>query len=582
MKRTIVFLALCTLGFTAADDDSKLADRQKALHVLNRLAFGPKPGDVDRLLATGIDVWIEQQLNPERIPDRVVDARLESYETLKMSSGELLQQYYVPVLQARRARAKEQEAKEKQGAPSEEMAPEMEKGADRGPRSPAQRAQRKVIEELTAQRIIRAAESERQFNEIMVDFWMNHFNVFAGKGIDRYLLTSYERDTVRTRMWGRFEDLLMATAKSPAMLWYLDNARSVAAPENRPKITAQGGRGGMRGGRGGTTARRRPRGTMPGMDPMGGETMQRRPQNANRGGLNENYAREIMELHTLGVDGGYTQKDVTELARVFTGWSIDNQRRSGEFIFRRALHDTGAKSVLGHKLPAGGGVEEGETMIRLLSKHPSTARNIAYKLSQRLVADEPPKALVDRVAKRFLETDGDLRQTVRAVIESPEFWDAKSYRAKVKSPFEYVISAVRAMGARVQNPLPIARELQKMGEGLYLAQPPTGYSDKAEAWVNSGALLHRLNFALALAAGKMPGVQGDVTKLIPAEDAAKSERSVDALAAALTGGDLSPSTRTTIKERLVARDAPEEDPWDNTQLPTVAGLILGSPEFQKQ
>jgi uncharacterized protein (DUF1800 family) len=312
-----------------------------------------------------------------------------------------------------------------------------------------------------------------------------------------------------------------------------------------------------------------------------------RPQgNQQQGGLNENYAREIMELHTLGVDGGYTQKDVTELARVLTGWTITRERDgSGEgaaFIFRPFLHDAGSKTVLGVRFPAGGGMEEGEKMIQILARHPATAHHIAYKLCQRLVADDPPPALVDRVAAKFLATGGDLRQTVKAVISSPEFWSQTSYRAKVKSPFEYTISAVRAVNGKITDVTPIARALQQIGEPLYGAQPPTGYSDRADVWINTGALMNRLNFALALAANKLPGVQSDVVSLIPSAEASDASRSVEALALALTGGSLTAETRSTIKSRIVERKAPTEDPWDNTQLPTVAGLILGSPEFQRQ
>jgi uncharacterized protein (DUF1800 family) len=289
-----------------------------------------------------------------------------------------------------------------------------------------------------------------------------------------------------------------------------------------------------------------------------------------------------MELHTLGVDGGYTQKDVTELARVLTGWSIARPQEGSGFIFRRQMHVIGPKTVLGVHFPAGGGMEEGERMIHILAHHPSTAHHIAYELCQRLVADDPPPALVERVAKKFLATDGDLRQTVRAVIDSPEFWDPQYYRVKVKSPFEYVVSAVRAVDADVQDPMPIARALQQMGEPLYGAQPPTGYSDKADVWMNTGALMNRLNFALALAANKLPGVRGDVTTLIPADAASDASHSVDALAVAITGGNLTDETRNTIKSRIVERTVPAEDPWANTQLPMVAGLILGSPEFQRQ
>src|SRR5438132_2680710 len=324
---------------------------------------------------------------------------------------------------------------------------------------------------------------------------MNHFNVFAGKGLDRVFITSFERDVVRPRLWGKFEDLLMATAKSPAMLFYLDNAQSAADPDLRAPRPLRLGRilgGGLRP--------MRPRG----------------PANGP-GGLNENYARELMELHTLGVDGGYTQKDVTELARVLTGWSIERPEQGTGFLFRAPLHDVGSKTVLGYGFPTGGGIEEGEAMIRALAHHPATARHLAFKLCRRFVADDPPKELVDRIAKRFLETGGDLRETVRAVVTSPEFFDARYYRAKIKSPFEYVVSAVRAMGGVADDGLPIARRLAQMGEPLYLCQPPTGYSDTAEPWVNTGALVTRLNFALELAGQRLPGTWAAPRSLVPPE-----------------------------------------------------------------
>ncbi len=538
--------------------DSKLNDRQRALHALNRLAFGPRPGEVDAVMKDGVDTWIEQQLHPEAIPDRAVEARIAALPTMTLSNAQIVKTYYEPVLAAR----KEANAEARNGdVDKKDVRRELMRDV------PANQRPQVVMNDLVAQRILRAAESDRQLNEVMVDFWMNHFNVFSGKGIDRFLLTSYERDVIRPHIWGRFEDLLMATAKSPAMLFYLDNARSMAAPENRPVMQQQqrgfGGRFGF-----------------------GRRAMMVRPQQQGKeGGLNENYAREIMELHTLGVDGGYTQKDVTELARVLTGWSISREREGGEgatFVFRPQMHDVGTKTVLGIRFARGGGIEEGERMIHVLAHHPATAHRIALKLCQRLVADDPPPALVDRVAKKFLSTDGDLRQTVRAVIESPEFWDPASYRSKVKSPFEYTISAVRAVNAQITDPAPIARALQQIGEPLYGAQPPTGYSDRADVWINTGALMNRLNFALSLASNKLPGVHGDVVALIPAGQAADASHSVEALALALTGGNLTEETRSTIKSRIVERKAPSEDPWDNTQLPTVAGLILGSPEFQRQ
>jgi len=544
MKRALLLLLSTLLPvLLLGTSDSKLTERERAMHALDRLAFGARPGDVDRVLQIGVDAWIDQQLHPERIADRALDARLAQYATLRMSDAEIAEKYYAPILEARK--------EAKNAADPAEMKKEL-----RARLTPDQRP-RVVVEELQSQRILRAAESERQLNEVLVDFWMNHFNVFAGKGVDRFLLTGYERDTIRPRIYGRFEDLLMATAKSPAMLFYLDNARSVAAPENRPapqRTAMRGGFGGF-GGRGTIAPMMRPNGA---------------GQAAQKGGLNENYARELMELHTLGVDGGYTQKDVTELARVLTGWTIERPKQGGGFVFRRQLHDAGAKTVLGVHFPAGGGIEEGERMIKLLAHHPATAHHIAYQLCQRLVADEPPPALVDRVANRFLATDGDLRETVKAVVYSPEFRDPRYYRAKVKSPFEYTISAVRALGATIDDPLPLARGLQQGGEPLYGAQPPTGYSDKADAWVNSGALLNRINFALALADNKLPGVRSDVRTLVDPDTAMDGDRSVDALAQALTGGVLTTETRNTIKQRRSA------------SLPTIAGLILGSPEFQKQ
>lgn len=570
MKRTAALLAtlLALSGF--ASSDTKSVEHRRALHALNRLAFGPRPGDVDRVAAIGVDAWIEQQLHPERVPDRAMDARLAQYPTLQMSGEQILRTYYVPVLEARK-----DIKREAAGAESKDDGDQAAMRRAIRDRLPEGLRPQSVMEELQSQRIIRAAESERQLNEVMVDFWMNHFNVFAGKGIDRFLLTSYERDTIRPHVWGRFEDLLRATAKSPAMLFYLDNARSVADEANRPKI-AQG--------------RRFPAGPATGrrfMVPVTAGPRQNDPaasaaSRARKGGLNENYAREIMELHTLGVDAGYTQNDVTQLARVFTGWSIARPEDGGDFVFRRQLHDVGEKTVLGVHFPAGGGMEEGEKMIAVLAHHPATAHHIAYELCQRLVADEPPPALVNRVAKRFLATDGDLRETVKAVITSPEFWSPAVYRVKVKSPFEYAVSAIRAVDGTIVDPLPVARLMQQAGEPLYGAQPPTGYSDKADVWVNTGALMARLNFALSLAANKVPGVHSDVENLIPVQVATDADRNVDALAQVLTGGALTAETRDTIRARLATPDAATGNQPNEARLPMVAGLIIGSPEFQRQ
>ncbi len=551
---------LGALGLSAVSSQGRapLTTREKAIHVLNRLGFGPRPGDVEKVLRVGVQSWIEQQLHPESVSDQVTQAKLSDLSTLSMSTADLFEKIERPLREARRER---RDLAKKEGARGGAEGRDLDFEKMRT-QIPPEKRPRRVVEELSVSRVLRAAYSDRQLNEVMVDFWMNHFNVFAAKGLDRVFVTSFERDTIRPNIWGRFEDLLMATAKSPAMLFYLDNAQSTADESNRPRPAKR------------EIWRRDLIGTMLGDRPA--------QKNASKG-LNENYARELMELHTLGVDGGYTQKDVTELARVLTGWSID--RRGGEpggFLFRPAVHDIGEKTILGHRFSPGGRIEEGEKMIHILALHPSTAQYISRKLCQRLVADDPPKEFVDRVARKFLSTGGDLRQTVRAILESPEFFDPKFYRAKVKSPFEYVVSAVRAAGGETNGRMPIVRAIAQMGEPLYLCQPPTGYSDAAPAWVNTGALVARLNFALDLAANKLPGTQIDLTRLVKPEEAADPKKSVEALSRALTGGDLTLETRQTIERWLEGHTSPAEDASANTRLTLVAGLILGSPEFQRQ
>lgn len=574
MKRTSRVLAgILSLALTsssvvtiAAPAQTRLTERQRALHVLNRLGFGPRPGDVDRVVAMGIDRWVERQLQPEKIDDRAVETKLASLKTLSMPQRQILTEIAAPILEAQRNQRQQQNANT--AKVDENEAGVMEDLATNGrPRvSPGMRAQRRkarqLVEELSVARVLRAAESERQLDEVMTDFWMNHFNVFAGKGIDRYLMTSYERDTVHPRIWGQFEDLLMATAKSPAMLFYLDNARSVAEAKNR-QASFSSGAGGF--GR---------RGTMAGGG-FAGRPGLPQGQQARNAGINENYARELLELHTLGVDGGYTQKDVTELARVLTGWSIGRPEQGGGFIFRAEVHDRAPKTVLGSSFGSGGGIEEGEAMIRFLARHPSTARHIATRLCQRLVSDEPPAVLVDRVAKRFLETKGNLRETVRAIVTSPEFFSSKSYRAKIKTPFEYVVSAVRALDANTDGRM-LVIQLREMGQPLYLCQPPTGYSDLSEPWVNSGALLARMNFALSLAGNNVFGTTSRIKRL--PESAEKGDEVIARYARSMLGDDLSAGTVKIINDRLEKSGEMGVD--EKSRL--VAGLVIGSPEFQRQ
>jgi uncharacterized protein (DUF1800 family) len=510
-------------------------DDRTAIHVLNRLGFGPTPTAIERVKRMGVRAYIEGQLHPERIDDGAMTARLAGFTTVTKSTRDLAEDYFVPAMMERR---------EQQRRAARDGGPPTDAGTS-GPqkRTPEQmelaRMQRTVIGELSQQRILRAAYSERQLEEVMVDFWMNHFNVFVGKGQVRQYLTEYERDMIRPRVLGKFRDLLGATAASPAMLFYLDNWQSTAAPDAPTSADADRTRAPLR--------RRR---SLPDVNTV----MRRR-------GLNENYARELMELHTLGVDGGYTQKDVQEVARAFTGWTIANPRLGGAFRFEPRLHDDGAKVVLGHRIKPGGGRKDGEQVLDLLARHPSTARFIATKLAVRFVADEPPSALVTRAADGFKATDGDIREVVRVIVTSPEFF--ASQRAKTKNPFEFVVSAVRVSTLDVTNALPFVQSLRDLGMPIYGAQPPTGYSEKADAWINSGALLNRMNFAVALTSGQMR-ILGSAA---PYRTATADETRRSLFATALAN-DVSPSTATTGAKAPTAAQ--------------VAALTLGSPDFQKR
>lgn len=538
------------------------------IHVLNRIGFGPAQGDVERVRRIGLAAYMEQQLQPDRLPDEKLEARLAGFGTLKLSTQEIARNYYLPAQMAKR-QAKRTKGNDPAMTPDTPAVPGMTgmapdrpgvEGKDRTPEErKAAQAERVVLAELMQQKVLRAAYSDKQLQEVMVDFWFNHFNVFAGKGQTRIYLTEYERDTIRPRVFGKFRDLLGAVAEAPAMLFYLDNWQS-SAPEGTAmtQMNQQDGRrqqrmqrrGAMRGG--GAGAGR------PGMAGRGG-TMADLPQarqNRRPRGVNENYARELMELHTLGVDGGYTQKDVQEIARAFTGWTLSQPRQGGSFRFEPRMHDNGEKTVLGMHLKKGGGKKDGEHVLDLLAKHPSTATFVATKLARRFVSDNPPRALVERAASRFRETDGDIREVVRTIITSPEFFDTAAYRAKVKSPFEFVASAIRATGADAVNALPLVQQLRELGMPLYGAQPPTGYADRADAWVNTGALLNRMNFALALSSGKLRGVT---------PTAAMSQQWI---ASGALAGDVSEPTRATVAKA--------------TEPAQAVALLLGSPEFQRK
>ncbi len=432
-----------------------------------------------------------------------------------------------------------------------------------------------VQNELMSAKLLRAIYSERQLEEVMTDFWFNHFNVFLGKGADRYMVTSYERDVIRPHALGKFKDLLLASAKSPAMLFYLDNWMSVGpgsdfaryGPEHRPLYPHR--RWGRRAVIFGT----------PFPPPL---PRPARPASAkkNQSGLNENYARELLELHTLGVNGGYTQKDVTEVARVFTGWTLKEPRRGGDFEFDERKHEPGTKYVLGRRIKEHGD-KEGEEVLDILAHHPSTAHFISTELAERFVSDDPPAALVDRMAKTFLKKDGDIREVLRTMFRSPEFWSPEVYRARVKTPLEFVASAARASGADVANPMALLRALNRMGMPLYGAQPPTGYKTSAEIWVNSSALLNRMNFGLALASNKLPGVTVSPKTLLGDDDFASPEQALAQLESALIGGEVSKQTGEAIL-RQVSTTEFEEAGRGPANLALITGLLIGSPEFQRK
>ena len=504
---------------------------QQVRHVLDRLAFGARPGDVARVRAMGVDEWIALQLAPDRIDDRQTDAFVASaYPAYHLATEDLVESTQA-LQQAVRRRARDL-AQQGDSAGRRDARAEVLR-ADPALREQARRI-RRVVADAQAAKLARAVASERQLQEVMTDFWENHFSVYSGKGLTRLFIPSYDRDVIRPRALGNFRDLLGAVAKSPAMLFYLDQARSIVDSTHAP----------LRGGR---------------PSKLAGARRSR--------GLNENYARELMELHTLGADGGYTQHDVIEVARALTGWTM-NPRKGGTFEFRPALHDADAKMVLGHRLPAGRGIADGEEVLDLLARSPATAHHIARKLAVRFVSDDPPPALVERAARTFLDTDGDIRETVRTIVTSPEFFSRAAYRAKVKSPFELVASALRATGASPDSTPRTAQAVASLGAPIFGRQSPDGWPETSGAWMNAGAILDRINFGVALAAGRLPGANPARTAELERLRSLPRAEQADAVIGALLGGEASPATR----EILLRGESPVE----------MVGLALGAPEFQRR
>jgi uncharacterized protein (DUF1800 family) len=611
---TFVCTVLCAVTITARttqktaadyrEFQKKLSKDEPILHALGRLTYGPRPGDFEAAKKMGLKKWIDLQLHPDRIPENPeLAARLAPLESLRMSQAETAANYPPPqmiraIAEGRQPLPEDPVAR----AAVERLArrykvrkdANAQNGAAPGPFEPAipldqiipaeqirvlrsgtleqkrellasipedklddvvismpppmrnqvmaaapvamrrklmqmNQPQQVIFSDLAEGKLYRAIYSNRQLEEQLVDFWYNHFNVFLDKGADRFLVPTYERQAIRPYVLGHFRQLLESTASSPAMLFYLDNWQSVAQNQVRR--------------------------------PMGG-----RPQR----GLNENYARELMELHTLGVDGGYSQKDIIEVARCFTGWTIRNPQQGGEFMYNDRVHDKGEKIVLGVTIPAGGGKDDAEKVLDILAKHSSTARFISLKLARRFVADDPPPALVDRMAKTFLDSDGDIREVMKTVLTSKEFFSAGAYHAKVKTPFEMVASALRATGAQVDYAMPLAQQIGQLGEPLYRKVEPTGYSSANAEWVSSASLLGRMNFAFQLAQNKLPGVRVDASKF--QEDPTKAARQ-------MLFRDATLQTKQAIVKALA--DQKEKDPKAGSPA-MVAGLVLGSPDFQRR
>jgi uncharacterized protein (DUF1800 family) len=635
--------------------EAPLTEREKAAQMLNRFTFGPRPQDLAAVMKVGTDAWFEQQLNPDSIPDAELEKRLQEYPALKLSSAQTIVQF--PTNQVLRQIAEGKQAypqdptlaslyqvlvtkyqRQQQSQKDEQalgLTPEQieankaaQKKQDQAAALPvaeqllgvpkAQRmaailklsvedrtafaestpdAQRRMLvadftprdreifyamgggpdaahvvdNELQQAKVLRAILSERQLQEVMTDFWFNHFNVFLNKDTDQIYTPAYERDVIRPHALGKFRDLLLATAQHPAMLVYLDNWLSIG----------------------------------PDSQAAGKPNQKQAPR-----GLNENYGREVMELHTVGVDGGYSQADVTNLSKILTGWTIDKPEQGGGFVFDPRKHEPGDKKWFGQNIAgqAGpNGFEEGVAALSWLASRPQTAHFISYKLAQRFVADDPPPSLVDRMAKSFLASDGDIKEVLRTMQHAPEFWSRKYYRNKVKTPLEFVASAFRATETNPSNPAAAVNTLRTMGEPLYQMQPPTGYPMTADHWMNSAELVDRLNFSLALTGGKLGNTPFDAPRLLasgllareavpaetgmrristaaPANDAGTMSGRQEALGLMeqmVVGEAASPATNAVILERISGDEAGSSATTDAAQvLNTMAALILGSPEFQ--
>jgi len=550
MKNRVVWRSLVVVGAClsllgaqhaaspqSAMPGAALTPQDSALHALNRLAYGPRPGDVPRVAAEGVMRWIDHQLSPDRIDDDRLAQRERRFDILRYDRGDLAALYTAAQRERReRKLAAGQTAQDSDSVGAQHAAP-----LPRLP-DPMMLRNRRLASEFADLAVVRATLSERQLYEVMVDFWTNHFNVYAAKGADRFLAPDYIEHTIRPRAMGKFEDLLIATARSPAMLFYLDNWESVA-PGTSPPFPL--------------SARRR-----------GGQGVRPVPK-----GINENYARELLELHTLGVDGGYTQHDVIDVARIFTGWSIERPQQGGDFEFHDWAHDREEKLVLGVQFEGGHDMDEGIRLLKLLANHPATMHHVSRKLCQRFVNDDPPDGCVDDAVAAWQRSSGDMREVLRAIFHGPDFWAAANVRAKVKTPLEFVVSAARAVAAEPDTSPRLAQVVARLGEPLYLHVAPDGYPEREAAWVNSGALLDRMNTAVALASGKLPGVTVGLDSIVSAGDA---DQLIGVVNEKILSGTMSENTKQVLRRDLAGIG----DPAQARAL--AVGLAIGGPEFQKQ
>lgn len=622
-----------------------LNERQAAAHLLSRFTYGAKAEDIDEVVKIGLEKWFEQELEG-KMEDAVLNKSLSQYDDINLTNAEVENKYPRPGEAVRMAIKdgvinKDSVNKSDGKAYRDQVKTYME--------SKGYKPQQELFRQFFNQKILRAAYTNNQLHELLTDFWFNHFNVSLTKNQSASFIPAYERDVIRPNVTGKFETLLMATAKSPAMLMYLDNFSSSGKPignNDEMQMQMEGNRPMNRPG----AARARLKANSPALKKL--------QEKKKQGGLNENYAREVMELHTLGVDGGYTQSDVTQAARVLTGWTIAPigdrgygsagknllekmdantlEKRGfvhdGDFLFIPTRHDNGEKTILGKRFPANRGYEEGVELLSMLAHHPSTAKFISKKIATRFVNDSPPQSLVDKMASTFTKTDGDIKKVMITMASAPEFWSKEALREKTKSPFELAISAVRSLNAEITQPFQLYNWINKMGQRMYYYQAPTGFPDRGQYWINTGSLLNRMNFGLALATQRIPGIKINLTALnnnhepesadaalqiyckliMPERDVAETVKrlkpmlndpdlanKVESAAAKasppaetmdmMSGGDQQRMDMTDKKEAKAANKGYGKKAnkiisaaGTNTMLAQVVGVIIGSPEFQRK